>query len=74
MTKNLLTEAIIVGISLVIIGMAIHLLINKIHPHDMNNNGVLVIHFFIIGIVVHLLSEYFGINKWYCLHGVACSK
>ena len=41
--------------------------------HDMNDNIVLASHFFIAGVVVHLLCEYFGINKWYCKNGLACS-
>lgn len=73
MTKKLLTEALLVGVALVVVGMVMHLVISKVHPHDMNNNVVLATHFFVAGVIVHLLSEYTGINKWYCNNGVACS-
>jgi len=28
---------------------------------------------FILGATFHLLCEMFGINRWYCAHGAACS-
>ncbi len=74
MAKNILLEALIVGIGLVVVGMLMHLVASKFMKHDMNDNVVLASHFFIAGVVVHLLCEYFGINKWYCKNGVACSS
>jgi len=33
---------------------------------------VYAIHLFIIGVLVHLIFQYAGINKWYCTNGLAC--
>jgi len=74
MTKNILTEAVIIGVALVVVGMLLHLGASKFMKHDMNNNVVLATHFFVAGVAVHLLSEYSGINKWYCKNGIACSS
>ena len=53
-------------------GMVIHLIVNNIRKHDINNNLTLASHFFIAGVIVHLLYEFFSINKWYCVNGNAC--
>ena len=74
MIQKILTEAVVVSIALVVVGMLIHLFVNKFMKHDMNNNVVLGTHFFIAGFVVHLLAEYSGMNKWYCKNGSACSS
>jgi hypothetical protein len=63
----------LVGLGLVVIGMLMHLIANKFMKHDMNNNIVLASHFFIAGVLVYLLCEYSGINKWYCKNGLACT-
>jgi hypothetical protein len=39
-----------------------HLVASKFMKHDMNNNIVLATHFFLIGVIVRLLSEYSGIK------------
>lgn len=72
MTKKILIEALVVGVALVVVGMLMHLIASKFMKHDMNDNVVLAGHFFAAGVIVHLLCEYSGINKWYCKHGVAC--
>ncbi len=72
MTKKILSEAFMVGIGLLIVGMVMHLAVNKFMPHDMNNNGVLALHFFVAGALFHLIAEYGNLNKWYCKNGLAC--
>ena len=74
MTGKILKEALIVGVLLTVVGMVLHLLTKYVMVHDMNDNKILALHFFAAGVVVHLLCEYTGINKWYCTNGVACSS
>ena len=74
MTKKILIEALVVGVVLVAIGMILHVLASKLKQHNMNENAVLAMHFFIVGFIFHLIAEYTGINKWYCSNGNACLK
>jgi len=74
MTGKILKEALVVGVGLTIVGMILHLLTKYVMKHDMNDNYILAIHFFIAGFIVHLLCEYSGVNKWYCSNGNACSS
>jgi hypothetical protein len=67
MTKNILIEAIVVGVALVVVGMLLHLGASKFMKHDMNNNVVLAVHFFVAGVVVYLLAGYSGIKSSYFL-------
>jgi hypothetical protein len=61
--NNLIIEAIVVGIVNAILGYIIMKNIkNNIHA------------LFITGIIFHLGSEYFGVNKWYCYNGHACKN
>jgi len=66
MTGKILKEAVVVGILLVVIGIVLHLLSKYVMKHDMNDNYILAVHFFIAGFIFHLLAEYTGMNKWYC--------
>lgn len=74
MTGKILKEALMVGVVLTVVGMLLHLLTKYVKHHDMNDNTVLAVHFFVAGFVVHLLCEYLGVNKWYCDNGVACNR
>jgi hypothetical protein len=71
---NVLLEALVVGVVLVVLGMILHLISMKFMKHDMNDNLTLAVHFFVIGFIFHLLCEVTNVNKWYCKHGQACSK
>jgi len=66
MTGKILKEAIVVGVVLVIVGMVLHILTKYVMKHDMNDNMVLAVHFFVAGFIFHLLAEYLGVNKKYC--------
>ena len=63
MTGKILKEALVVGVVLTIVGMILHLLTKHFMKHDMNDNSILALHFFVAGFVVHLLFEYSGVNK-----------
>lgn len=77
--QTIITEALVVGLLTVIIGTIIGFLVAKLTKinlpavcKDWNKYYTMEISLFLTGVFIHLLCEYFGINKWYCKHGVAC--
>jgi hypothetical protein len=59
---NVLFEALIVGIATLLLG----LFMNSVFK----DNLAMVL--FSTGILIHLLCEMSGVNKWYCTNGNAC--
>ena len=72
MNQSLLYEALGIGLMALVVGVIVHSVSMKIKKHDMNDMTVYAIHLFVIGILVHLIFQYAGINKWYCTNGTAC--
>jgi uncharacterized membrane protein YiaA len=72
MNQNLIIESLIVGFIALVIGITVHGLYVQVKEHDMNNMSVYAIHLFVVGVLIHLVCQYAGINKWYCTNGVAC--
>lgn len=75
---KLVVEALVVGVSVVVMGLLVHLLFGyhakHAHSETMNQEMIdLVITLFFTGFFLHLLFEVTGINKWYCKNGNACS-
>ena len=70
MYLRLITEAIVVGIATVIIGLAVKYLFQKNTEMDMTSVTI----FFTTGVLIHLICEIVGVNKWYCKYGNACRK
>lgn len=78
---KLLKEGISVGILIVIVGTIVTYLMGnslkvKLPPvcDDWNKNYVMEVSLFLTGFIGHIALEYFGINKWYCVNGLACQK
>ena len=76
---RLLIEAFIVGIMTVIVGTIVGFFIGKFFSSNLpkvckkwNKNHVMEISLFFTGFFIHILCEYFNINRWYCKNGRAC--
>ena len=78
---QLLIEAFIVGIVLILIAYLVNFVIAKLYFTNLpkickkwNKNHIMEISLFFIGVVTHLVCEFTGVNKWYCKNGNACKK
>lgn len=72
---KILLESTVIGICTVIIGTVISLIISKFMKMDLpsvcknwNKNYVMEWALFLTGFFLHLLFEFVGINRWYCLN------
>ena len=81
MIAQLLLEAIIVGISTVIVGSLIGFIVSLFIKNDLpelcknwNKFYAMEITLFVAGILGHLFFEFSGANKWYCKNGFACMR
>jgi len=77
---HFLTEAVIMGIMVAIIGNLTPIFIGKRFSVDLpdicntwNKYYVMEISLFMTGFIAHVLFELSGVNGWYCKHGHACS-
>lgn len=70
---QLLYEAISVGILVIIMGYLIIYLMKEMKL-NMSRDNQMTLGFFSLGVSIHLLCEFTGINKWYCKNGNACLK
>lgn len=71
-TGQLITESIVVGLMVIIVGLAWGLVLGPYRNSPNWGKYMLVIWLFLIGITVHLICEAVGVNKWYCRKGAAC--
>lgn len=77
---NILIEAIVVGLAVVVVGTLVSYLLGNAFKvdlppvcNDWNKNYVMEISLFLTGLLAHLLFEFTGLNAWYCRYGNACS-
>jgi ABC-type enterochelin transport system permease subunit len=75
----LITEALCVGIATVFVGMIVSYGIMQAsipqgETLKFEHWKSVALSFLITGIIVHLLAEQSGINKYYCSKGNACIK
>lgn len=74
---NIAIEALVVGISALLMGLLLHVLLGH-HAQHANSPTMkkemiqLSVILFMTGVLLHLFYEYMGMNKWYCKHGNAC--
>tara|TARA_B110000967_G_scaffold156733_1_gene161783 strand:- start:192 stop:428 length:237 start_codon:yes stop_codon:yes gene_type:complete len=76
---QIFVEAIIVGIMTVIVGSLVGFILSKIVSSDLptackkwNKFHIMEISLFLTGVIIHLVCEFGGLNKWYCSNGNAC--
>ena len=76
---NLITEAVVVGLTIVVMGTLVSFVIaysikSDLPPvcKDWNKNYVMELSLFFTGFLTHFIFEFVGLNKWYCKNGVAC--
>jgi len=70
---NVVIEAIVVGIVMMIMGFPSGMLASKILPVvDNNHIPVMYLSLFLTGLSSHLVFEVLQINKWYCKYGASC--
>lgn len=77
MSVKLFIEAFAVGISSVLIGLLLHVLLGYHSQHSNSPNMKkemvqLSILLFLTGVSVHIFYEITNMNKWYCKNGNAC--
>lgn len=73
--QKLLIEAIVVGIMLVVVSVIVaNLLVPLMTPQHkfFKTDLTFIIVMFVTGVIVHLLCEATGVNRWYCKNGNAC--
>ena len=73
---KLLVESIVVGVITVAIGTIVGVVLDKLVKvsKKINKKYVTFICLFFTGLLIHLICEFTGINKWYCKNGNACKK
>lgn len=75
MSSNVLIEAIGVGIAVLVLGLVIWFLAKSLFPKaDLSTLGSHAVILFILGFSFHFVSEWLGVNAWYCKKGSACKR
>ena len=70
---NILNEAIVVGLVVVIVGLLTKKTLNCLEV-NLPSEYEEYITLFLIGAISHVLFEFLGFNKWYCENGNACKS
>jgi hypothetical protein len=69
--QRLLIEAVAVGVLVVLLGYVVIYVMESMKL-KMNRDKQMIIGFFVLGALTHLVCEFSGVNKWYCKNGRAC--
>jgi hypothetical protein len=65
-------EAVAVGIILLVVAAGMAAGLRAVDPTP--STTAVWITTFLTGVMVHLLCEAAGVNRWYCTHGSACTE
>ena len=71
--QRLMMEAIAVGILVVLLGHVVVYFMESMKL-KIDKDKQMIIGFFMLGFLTHILCEFTGVNKWYCKNGHACLK
>lgn len=77
---ELMKETIAVGLLVVVVGYLVCKLVGMVDKttksvcDNWSKNYTMEITLFLIGVSVHLICEFSGINQWYCKNGNACKS
>jgi len=63
---NLGVEAIVVGLSTMVVGLIISYIAMGKAAAEFEHWGTVALTYFLTGGIVHLVYEFSGANKWYC--------
>ena len=69
--QALLMEAVAVGVVVVILGYLVVYVMEHMKL-KMGREKQMILGFFMLGVITHLVCEFTGVNKWYCKKGHAC--
>ena len=69
--QRLMMEAIAVGILVVLLGYVVVYFMESMKL-KIDKDKQMIIGFFMLGFLTHILCEFTGVNKWYCKNGRAC--
>ena len=74
--NRLLKEATIIGLATSLLGTFLSFIFMAINKGSFNFKfnhwNTIILSEFLVGFIVHYVSEYSGLNKWYCKNGNAC--
>ena len=73
---NYFVEAIVIGIITMLLGTGLSVGSMYLQP-DFTLDKIdfwfsMLVSNFLIGFILHILFQWFGLNKWYCENGDAC--
>ena len=69
--QRLLIEAVAVGVLVVLLGYVVVYFMESMKL-KIDKDKQMIIGFFVLGFLTHILCEFTGVNKWYCKNGRAC--
>ena len=77
--KKLLIEGGVVGLLTVFFGYLVIYVMKLIRIQSglgekVDKQTKMIVGLFILGVLLHLVCEFTGVNKWYCKNGHACLK